>query len=172
MQNFVPAQLGYMVKQVASAVLAAVTPHVQNQQNPHAVTAVQVGAAPASHVANMNNPHGLTLIQMVALGAVAATTLTAHTGNVSNPHVTTLAQVAPGLLAVRAGRVVCPAITTVTLGVDWGAPENYVVFVTPEVVLGTPVALAVTNKLAVSFDVALSAYAADTYIDWLAVRVA
>ena len=43
-----------------------------------------------AHTGNRNNPHGVTAAQV---GAAAATALTAHTGNRNNPHGVTAAQI-------------------------------------------------------------------------------
>lgn len=50
----------------ASAVGDSLTEHVDNEENPHAVTAAQVGAAPASHPSNTSNPHDVTAAQVNA----------------------------------------------------------------------------------------------------------
>ena len=46
--------------------IAQVTAHLADKNNPHGVTAEQVGAAPASHVTERNNPHGVTAEQVGA----------------------------------------------------------------------------------------------------------
>ena len=46
--------------------LGQFTGHIADHNNPHGVTAVQVGAAPASHVQERNNPHGVTAEQVGA----------------------------------------------------------------------------------------------------------
>jgi len=45
--------------------------HAQRIDNPHAVTAEQVGAAPTAHATDTDNPHGVTAAQL-GLGALAA----------------------------------------------------------------------------------------------------
>jgi hypothetical protein len=40
--------------------------HVEDKNNPHGVTAEQVGATPASHAEDKNNPHGVTASQVGA----------------------------------------------------------------------------------------------------------
>jgi hypothetical protein len=50
----------------ASAVDADLTAHVEDTENPHEVTAAQVGAAPASHPGNTSNPHSVTATQVGA----------------------------------------------------------------------------------------------------------
>jgi len=81
--------------------------HVADTNNPHGVTAAQVGADAAGaaaavqtaltvHTGNTANPHSVTAAQVGAdaAGAAAAvqTALTAHTGNTANPHNVTAAQ--------------------------------------------------------------------------------
>ena len=92
----------------AAAVQKNLDAHTGNKNNPHAVTAAQVGADPAgsaaavqtslsAHTGNRNNPHSVTAQQVGAdpAGSAAAvqTSLSAHTGNRSNPHSVTAQQV-------------------------------------------------------------------------------
>ena len=92
----------------AAAVQKNLDDHTGNKNNPHAVTAAQVGADPAgsaaavqaslsAHTGNRSNPHGVTAQQVGAdpAGTAAAvqSSLSAHTGNRSNPHGVTAQQV-------------------------------------------------------------------------------
>ena len=92
----------------AAAVQKNLDAHTGNKNNPHAVTAAQVGADPAgsaaavqsslsAHTGNRSNPHGVTAQQVGAdpAGSAAAvqSSLSAHTGNRSNPHGVTAQQV-------------------------------------------------------------------------------
>ena len=92
----------------AAAVQKNLDAHTGNKNNPHAVTAAQVGADPAgsaaavqtslsAHTGNRNNPHSVTAQQVGAdpAGSAAAvqTSLSAHTGNRNNPHSVTAQQV-------------------------------------------------------------------------------
>lgn len=61
------------------------TSHITNKNNPHKVTAEQVGATPSSHAEDKNNPHGVTAAQVGA-------TPSSHATNKSNPHGVTIAQ--------------------------------------------------------------------------------
>lgn len=93
--------------------------HTGNTNNPHSVTAAQIGAATSSdlssHVGNTSNPHSVTAAQVGAvptsrtindkaltsdisltaadIGAASSSDLTSHTGNTNNPHSVTAAQV-------------------------------------------------------------------------------
>ncbi|CAK2165900.1 conserved hypothetical protein [Vibrio crassostreae] len=68
--------------------------HIDNTENPHQVTAAQVGAATtgalAAHVGDTDNPHEVTPVQ---IGAATSAALTAHTGDTENPHEVTASQV-------------------------------------------------------------------------------
>lgn len=110
--------LGYTVKKEdfdpagsAAAVQENLTSHVGDKNNPHGVTAAQVGADPAgsaeavqesltAHMSDKNNPHSVTAEQVGAdpAGSAAAVqgNLDAHTSNHNNPHGVTAAQVGLG----------------------------------------------------------------------------
>ncbi|CAH6821700.1 conserved hypothetical protein [Vibrio chagasii] len=68
--------------------------HIDNTENPHQVTAAQVGAATtgalAAHVGDTDNPHEVTPGQ---IGAATSGALAAHTGDTENPHEVTASQV-------------------------------------------------------------------------------
>ncbi|CAH6850272.1 conserved hypothetical protein [Vibrio chagasii] len=68
--------------------------HIADYENPHQVTAAQVGAATtgalAAHVGDTDNPHEVTPVQ---IGAATSAALSAHTGDTDNPHEVTAAQV-------------------------------------------------------------------------------
>ncbi|CAK2896823.1 phage baseplate protein [Vibrio crassostreae] len=68
--------------------------HIDDTENPHQVTAAQVGAATtgalAAHVGDTDNPHEVTPGQ---IGAATSGALTAHTGDTDNPHEVTASQV-------------------------------------------------------------------------------
>lgn len=80
-------------EETATNLYNLITTHTSNVNNPHAVTAAQVGAATSSalesHTNNRSNPHAVTAAQ---IGAATAGALTSHTSNRSNPHAVTLAQ--------------------------------------------------------------------------------
>ncbi len=67
--------------------------HVADFNNPHQVTAEQVGAISQAtldaHTGDFNNPHQVTAEQV---GAISQTVLDAHTGDFNNPHQVTAAQ--------------------------------------------------------------------------------
>ncbi|CAH6903267.1 hypothetical protein VCHA53O463_110114 [Vibrio chagasii] len=74
----------------AAQVGAAPASHVTDETNPHAVTAAQAGAAPASHVTDETNPHAVTAAQV---GAATTGALAAHVGDTENPHEVTPVQI-------------------------------------------------------------------------------
>ena len=89
------------------ALQSGLTAHTENRNNPHGVTAAQIGADASgsaatvqtnltAHTGNRNNPHGVTATQVGAdaSGSAAAVqvNLTAHTGSRNNPHGVTAAQ--------------------------------------------------------------------------------
>lgn len=90
------------------AVATNLATHAARTDNPHGVTAAQIGALTAetdaaalealgTHTADTSNPHNVTAEQIGALttesDATALAALGAHTGNTSNPHSVTAAQV-------------------------------------------------------------------------------
>lgn len=83
---------------------ARLTNHINDKNNPHAVTTTQIGAATVTalnnHINNKNNPHGVTAAQA---GAVATGTYNGHVTNYNNPHRVTAAQV--GALSANGGTV-------------------------------------------------------------------
>ena len=68
--------------------------HVADLNNPHQVTAEQVGAlsqdALDAHANDLTNPHQVTAAQ---IGAISQATLDAHVNDLANPHQVTAAQV-------------------------------------------------------------------------------
>lgn len=91
----------------ADAVQTILEGHAGNKNNPHGVTAAQIGAEVAgsasvvqgnltSHINNRSNPHGVTAAQVGAdpagTGAAVQANLTAHINNRNNPHGVTAAQ--------------------------------------------------------------------------------
>ena len=60
--------------------------HIEDKNNPHAITSDKIGAAPATHVTDKNNPHGVTAD---LIGAAPAT----HVNDTNNPHKVTKSQV-------------------------------------------------------------------------------
>jgi len=87
--------------------LATSTTHVGRTDNPHSVTAAQIGADPSgsaatvqaslnAHTGRTDNPHGVTAAQ---IGAATAAALTAHTGRTDNPHGVTAAQIGAAKIA-------------------------------------------------------------------------
>ena len=188
MQTFVPPQLAYMETQLRKIFTGDLAAHAARVDNPHGLTLVQMVALGAATAANLlghtnrtDNPHSLSLAQMVALGAATAANLNAlgistasnlgaHTIRTDNPHSTTLQQVVPTAASMICGRVACTAETTVALGVDFGTTA-YVTVVTPEVTDGSIPTWVVKTKTATSFVVQLSAYPANTFVSWMAVKL-
>ncbi|CAH6960644.1 conserved hypothetical protein [Vibrio chagasii] len=68
--------------------------HILDTDNPHNVTAAQIGAATtgalAAHTGDTDNPHEVTPAQ---IGAATTEALSSHTGDTDNPHEVTAAQV-------------------------------------------------------------------------------
>ncbi|PME16801.1 hypothetical protein BCV44_13440 [Vibrio cyclitrophicus] len=68
--------------------------HIDDTENPHQVTAAQVGAATtgalAAHTGDTDNPHEVTAAQV---GAATTGELNAHISDEANPHAVTAAQV-------------------------------------------------------------------------------
>ncbi|MEM7588013.1 MAG: hypothetical protein AAF560_31785 [Acidobacteriota bacterium] len=92
--------------QVGAVSATELASHVSDFNNPHQVTAAQVGAVSAaelaSHVGDFNNPHQVTAAQV---GAATAADLTSHVGDFNNPHQVTAAQVGAPTVAELAGHV-------------------------------------------------------------------
>lgn len=99
--------------------------HINDQNNPHKVTAEQVGADPSgsastvqenltSHINNQNNPHNVTASQVGADPIGSANTvqqnLTTHINNTENPHQVTSQQIG-ALLAIAAAAAYNPSGT-------------------------------------------------------------
>lgn len=67
--------------------------HADNKNNPHNVTASQIGAAPIGHVEDKNNPHGITAAQIGAASkstSITATLLAANWVGNEAPYTYTL----------------------------------------------------------------------------------
>ncbi|MBS5134832.1 MAG: hypothetical protein KHZ05_05245 [Oscillospiraceae bacterium] len=92
----------------AEEVRGELNTHTGNRNNPHGVTAKQVGADPAgsaaavqanldAHTGNRNNPHGVTAQQVGAdpagTGAAVQQALNSHMENRGNPHGVTIQQI-------------------------------------------------------------------------------
>ena len=67
-----PEDVYTQILELCNTAIGATAGHLVDKNNPHGVTAAQVGAAPASHVQERNNPHGVTAAQV---GAVSKTLL-------------------------------------------------------------------------------------------------
>ena len=99
---------GLATTQTLAATTAALAVHTNRADNPHSVTAVQIGALTAEldpvanaaltvHTNRIDNPHGVTAVQIGALTAeldpVANAKLVIHTNRTDNPHNVTAAQI-------------------------------------------------------------------------------
>ena len=83
--------------QVGAPTTAQFTGHTGNTSNPHATTAVQVGADPAGTAASAVSAHESAADPHPQYaGGASAGDLTAHTGNTDNPHSVTATQVGLG----------------------------------------------------------------------------
>lgn len=74
------------ILEAVNQLISATGIHPEDKNNPHGVTAEQVGATPASHATDKNNPHGVTAAQV---GATPAS----HATDKNNPHGVTAEQV-------------------------------------------------------------------------------
>ena len=61
-----PLSLSRIKSEIEPPIEEAIKEHKNNKENPHGVTAEQVGATPASHKEDKNNPHGVTAEQIGA----------------------------------------------------------------------------------------------------------
>ena len=81
------------VVEALNALSTDITNHKNNKQNPHSVTAAQVGLGNVNNTSDMDKP--VSSKQAAAI-KVAKDDITAHKNNKSNPHMVTAAQVGLG----------------------------------------------------------------------------
>ncbi len=92
---------------------AAISTHTADTDNPHSVTASQVGLGNVDNTADTDKP--VSTATQTALDAKAdETDLTSHTGNTDNPHSVTKAQVGLGSVANILDNLTATAAPTVT----------------------------------------------------------
>jgi len=135
------ALAGYLLPAALApyATTAALVVHTNRIDNPHNVTAVQIGAITAevdpvanaaltTHINRTDNPHSVTAVQIGALTAeldpVANAALVVHANRTDNPHNVTAAQI--GALTAEADPVAGPRLDLIESATNkWNTAHSW-----------------------------------------------